>query len=107
MRHLALFLVALAGGSMLSGMTAHGAIYFADNFGGPTFGPNLVDIDSKYFFSGGKAGTNGPRSYVRTVESNYMSVDFQADLIYSIGGSGGAPGVFFGIGPATKRRGLL
>jgi len=44
---------------------------------------------------------------VRTVDGDFASSDFQADLVYTIGGSGGDPGVFFGIGPGTKDAGFF
>jgi hypothetical protein len=103
MRQLTVLGVSLITCTILSGTAARGDLYFADNFNGPTFNPNLVDIEGAYTFSGGTTGNSAAtRAYVRTVESNYISVDFQADLIYSISGSGPSPGVFFGIGPATE-----
>ena len=103
MRHFtSLVVVAVGACLMFTDASAKADSFFVDHFNGPTFNPNLIDIDGTYFFSGGKTGTNGPRSYVRTLESNYASIDFQADLIYSIGGSGGGPGVFFGMGRGIK-----
>ncbi|HUG91156.1 MAG TPA: PEP-CTERM sorting domain-containing protein [Planctomycetaceae bacterium] len=108
LRHLPLFLVVLVVCLILSGATTHAGPFFAEDFNGPGLGPNLVDIDGTYVVSGGTIGNSAPqRAYVRTVESDYLSIDFQADLIYTIAGSGGSPGVFFGIGPATKDTGFF
>jgi len=85
----------------------HAVTFFTDDFNGPSFNAALLDIDSRYAFSGGLARNTGPRSYVRTVDGDFASSDFQADLVYTIGGSGGDPGVFFGIGPGTKDAGFF
>jgi hypothetical protein len=102
-----LLLAALAGCLVSVGTAARAAYVFTDDFSGPSLDVNLVDIEGAYFFSGGKIGTSASRSYVRTVEDDYLSFDFQADLVYSIDGSGGAPGIFFGIGPATEDAGFF
>jgi hypothetical protein len=82
---------------------AQTTVLFTDDFNGPAFNPALVDIDGTYLFSGGRARNGGQRSYVRTVQNDFAAIDFQADLIYSMGGSSvGNAGVFFGIGAATK-----
>lgn len=109
MRHLAVFPAAALIGCLASvGATASAAPFFEDDFSGPSLDANLVDIEDLYFFSGGRIGTFAARSYIRTVENDYLSIDFQADLIYSMGGSSsGASGVFFGIGPATEDAGFF
>jgi hypothetical protein len=99
---------ALAGCLAAVAPAARGDYIFTDDFNGPSLNADLVDVDGTYFFSAGQAGTTGARSYVRTVEDDYLSIDFQADLIYSMGGSSsGATGVFFGIGSATKDAGYF
>jgi hypothetical protein len=87
--------------------TASADQFFFDDFDGPSFSSNLVDVEGMYFFSGGKTGTSASRSYVRTADGGYASIDFRADLIYSISGSGGAPGIFFGIGAGTEDAGFF
>ncbi|MEL6798010.1 MAG: GC-type dockerin domain-anchored protein, partial [Planctomycetota bacterium] len=72
-----------------------------DEFDGPGFDSNLVDVDGTYQFAGGETFNGGGRSYVRTVEQ-FGAINFQADLIYSIDGGGGAAGVFFGIGTGLR-----
>jgi len=102
-------LVAAAFAVGLQGIAASaGAVpYFTDDFSGPSSSANLVDIEGTYFFSAGKIGTTALRSYVRSVESGYTSLDFQADLVYSISGTGGPSGVFFGIGSGTEDAGYF
>ena len=98
----------LAACLFLGATSSQAAFYFTDGFNGPAFNPNLVDIDHMYFFSAGKTGTTSARSYLRSLDSGYAGIDFQADLIYSMGGtSSGAAGVFFGIGAATKDAGFF
>lgn len=93
---------------LVGATSSHAAFYFNDDFNGPAFNANLVDIDSMYFFSGGRTGTTSARSYVRSVDGGYAGIDFQANLIYSMGGTNsGAAGVFFGIGAATKDAGFF
>jgi hypothetical protein len=109
MRRVTVLIAAAAAACLASSVTlAQTSVLFTDDFNGPAFNPALVDIDGTYLFSSGKARNGGARSYVRTVQDDFASIDFQADLIYSMGGSSsGNAGVFFGIGAATKDAGFF
>jgi hypothetical protein len=108
MRQVALLAATALVASLALVGTASAAPYFSDDFSGPSLDANLVDIEDLYFFSGGRIGTLATRSYIRTTEDDYLSIDFRADLVYSMGGSSsGATGVFFGIGAGTEDAGFF
>ena len=94
------FLIAV--GVNLGTNGAFAAVSFTDNFDGPAFNPALEDRDGTYVFSGGSTHNAGNRSYVRTVDGDFLTVDFVAEVTFTMDGGGGPGGVFVGLGPADK-----
>jgi hypothetical protein len=74
--------------------------YFVETFDGPWLHPALMDPARVYQLVAGEARCTGPRNYLRTVATDFHTLDFQAEVIYTMNGGGGAGGLFFGLGAA-------
>ncbi|MCB1126649.1 MAG: HYR domain-containing protein, partial [Verrucomicrobiae bacterium] len=75
--------------------------YFVERFDGPDWNPAWETPGGAYSLAGGEVRPNGPRAYIRTAATDYNTLDFQAEILYSMNGGGGAAGLFFGLGEAV------
>lgn len=78
-------------------------VFFAANFSGPTLSPNLQDPDGAYTLAGGairRSSSTGDadRHYISTVSTDYNTVDFIAELTFTLSNTGTFNVHFFGLG---------
>lgn len=81
--------------------------FFTDTFDGPEWHEAWETPGAGFTLAGGEVQPNGPRAYVRTVVSDYSTLDFEAEIIYSMNGGVGPAGLFFGLGPAMLDPGFF
>lgn len=73
---------------------------FVASFTGTGLDPALDDPANTYQFSNGEAVNTGARNYLRTVATDFNTVDFVAETVYTMDGGNWGAGLFFGLGAA-------
>ena len=105
-RFFGLAVVVLAVSCLMGGSLAAQAVSIIEDFNvDGVLDPNLEDADSAYTISGGVIEKTPPivvddRSYIRTVATDYNTVDFIAELTYTMSTTPGGRDTihFFGLG---------
>jgi hypothetical protein len=89
--------VALAAG------TAQAADFFSESFSGPGLNAELQQTTAGAFtFNGVASNATGTRNFIRTVDTDYLSINFIASITYTVPETaGGNPIAFVGFGEGT------
>ena len=102
-RSLATIAIALSATVLLTlGSSIHAAAIFSEDFDDGTLDANLEQNSAGSWTSGGDA-TTASRNYIRTVDTDYNTVDFVTEITVTINADGlgnndGNGGAFFGLG---------
>ncbi len=86
--------------SLLAGAVLWPVHDFAETFDGTMLDPALEDPGNSYQFSNGLAWNTGGRNYLRTVATDFNTMDFVAEVTYVMNGGNWGSGFFFGLGAA-------
>ncbi|MEI7909535.1 MAG: hypothetical protein WCK77_07850 [Verrucomicrobiota bacterium] len=87
--------------------TSRGGLSFTENFANTTVTPALtlasgwVSGADNTNYPGTAEVTSGPRSFITTASSDYNTVDFTAQTVFTLRSGGGQGAAFFGFGPGT------
>jgi hypothetical protein len=105
----AVFALALSATVLLTlGSSIHAAMFFSEDFDDGTLDANLEQNNAgSWNISGGDA-TTGSRNYIRTVDTDYNTVDFVAEITVTINadglpGNNGNGAAYFGLGDGAHQ----
>ncbi len=76
--------------------TARAAVVVTEDFSGPGLNPALeVTLPGAFEFGGTAVNVSDSRQYIRTVDADYLSVDFTFNVTYTVPANGGGAGIAF------------